>query len=538
MPTRIFYRPKNFPKYITSSKPFAEWVAQWKGPEGIKPPGHGQVEVGRVNAEDVFVHSIETHAAKAKQAEEIDGLYGSGGAGEATWASRLGLENKVRETPHAVTKGVYSGDDPTGIGAYTSDLFDIGGPRSRVPIGSSVYDPKNLIKWGALGAGIAGTAVASDALATPSRVSGPIENQWKGDLVKQFQEMTAPNRETDDVGDRVIKSFAQGFLPPSPTDIKGATSWGVMPSQIASKMGSDISSQLTLLQEQTGLSRKELLLKIGKEMVFSPEGVGSLASIFLPGFHGKVPIRIKEGNLSFPIPRNAQGWTRRILQSDLDTWNASRTMTDTRIGMLMQAAIRNNADRVQGMLPLDATPDDLLRNPVVRSVFRDQLHIPLKVQLTNRTGIGGVRSGAAHQVEIQTKTGSGGSISLTDYIGRGLDFTRKTTEISRRTARLARNSLARYQTEIPSMRTAPTNPIAPTPILTHELAHFRWPDLHYSKTLPWERRPNEILAERAARIYSPLENFNKEYIPFGQTPDEYWNFIQRANARNNIIWSR
>jgi hypothetical protein len=323
MPTRIFYRPKNFPKYITSSKPFAEWVAQWKGPEGIKPPGHGQVEVGRVNAEDVFVHSIETHAAKAKQAEEIDGLYGSGGAGEATWASRLGLENKVRETPHAVTKGVYSGDDPTGIGAYTSDLFDIGGPRSRVPIGSSVYDPKNLIKWGALGAGIAGTAVASDALASSPRVSvpqpvtPPIKRDWR-DPIGVFNE-TFLGPQPDQVGEFVAGAAGNVTLP-SFKDVgemfkmtQGATSWGAMPSQIASKVSSDIQTQLAQMSVETGIPRAELLKQISLQIAKSPRAWGALATILAPGA-GKHALTTYRDFM----PPHIRGWIHGLVRNGAD----------------------------------------------------------------------------------------------------------------------------------------------------------------------------------------------------------------------------
>jgi hypothetical protein len=519
MAPRIFYRPKLNPQFVTDSKNFAKWVAQWTGPEGIKPPGHGEIEVGHLNPEHAFVHTPETNKAWHEYVDQKAGNYGDVRAASEEWFKSQGLENKVEITPHSVALEGNTNRDP--IGDFTKDLFDMGGPRSRVPLGAHAYDPKGLIKWGALGAGIAGTAAAGDALATPSRVSGPTKNQWKGDLVKQFQEMTAPNRETDDVGDRVLKSFAQGFLPPSPTDIKDATSWGTMPHQMATKMASDISTQLTALQAQTGLSRKELLLKMGKEMVFSPEGVGTLLGMLLPG-HIKGPTAVKnEIGQIINLPRPLRGWGMKAIEHTLPEWNILRTQEATRLENLIKRTIPEI--KQAGSFKEVGPVGEYITDPYLRQLLEKQLDIPLTIENIPDVGV-------AHNM--------GGPLGTT---GVGISPISLKKEISYLPiVRRAGKPTAGIRYNSPS-RMVPWSFTDPTTVKYHEVFHHAMPDLNYDWGRPWPERLGEINSERAARIFRDFAVLDEQSIALqrlGATPTEFYTGVNWANKHNKIIYPK
>ena len=296
MPPRIFYRPKLNPQFVTDSENFAKWVAQWTGPEGIKPPGHGQIEVGHLNAEDAFVHTPETNKAWHEYVDQKAGNYGDVRAASEEWFKSQGLENKVEITPHSVALEGNTNRDP--IGDFTKDLFDMGGPNSRVPLGAHAYDPKGLIKWGALGAGIAGTAAAGDALASPSRVSGPQGTPLSqmGDPIELMQQgMMAPSgSKVDDY----LHGAMLAAMPPSPTQIQsmGPIEQLKQAKEIIDNSG--IREAITLAAKGKfkasrqvawgGMKNSVDALAGYGEMLKTPQGQVMLASMILPwaGKHG------------------------------------------------------------------------------------------------------------------------------------------------------------------------------------------------------------------------------------------------------------
>jgi hypothetical protein len=336
--------------------------------------------------------------------------------------------------------------------------------------------------------------------------------------------MTAPNRETDDVGDRVLKSFIQGFLPPSPTDIKDATSWGVMPHQMATKMASDFSTQLTVLQAQTGLSRKELLLKIGKEMVFSPEGVGTMLGMLFP-------TSFKGGAF---IPRRLRPWVRKATELGEQEFKIATTLTEDKLAYAMKQARlnRHTGEYWPGMKPdpdakglVYERPIGQLKDYVLSNTSRSMLGdyaLDAPVVLTRRLNSPFANLGEAAPYKIL----------LPD---------------SKRTGKFFKQLDELYK-----VRTSPTGkieslykPMFQSPLVTalHEGVHIaqNGEGIRTNWARPWNQRPTEATANRLANLLYPTEILDKRTLAhFPRIPGviDPMDFYYKVDKGKGVNWVR
>jgi hypothetical protein len=382
-----------------------------------------------------------------------------------------------------------------------------------------------------------GTGAANDALAQgpPKRLPAPPE--WLAGLkefpgagvtAKRPGPVTSLNAALYPTGDPVldrVHGIAAAMQPiPTKKQIKDILAQG-----LGSVFGiSDAWDSNTQAINAVGkaLSNPKEVLSTAKDVLSTPYGQGIGLGTLIPFFHGKVPTGVKEGHLIHPIPKPVRGWTRSILQSDFPDWDTRRTLTDEKLRTLLSTIREKHPLRMAGRAPIEATLGDVLQNPIVKDVFKEQLNLPLDIRFTPT--ISGP-SGSAQGIKSQVNLGHSGRITLAEYLGDRRPTIRVNKEIPRRTPpQKGKRTL--------SSTLVPTTPLNPTSVAIHEMAHFRWPDLDYDDTIPWAKRPNEVTAERAARIYSPLENLHNEFIPFGMTAQEYYNYITKNNARNTLLW--